>query len=61
MKKTMVMEILSSLGDEFDTEVLIERLLLMEKIEKRLNNVSENQVTNLEDVKQKFFDRWQQH
>ncbi len=55
------MEILSSLGDEFDTEVLIERLLLMEKIEKRLNNVSENQVTNLEDVKQKFFDRWQQH
>jgi hypothetical protein len=59
MKKTMVIETLSSFDDEFDAEALIERLLFIEKVEKGLNDVNEDRVIDFKDAKQKFFNKWE--
>ena len=58
MKKNTVIETLDSFGDEFDAEKLIEKLLFVEKIEKGLKDVEEGKVHDYNDVKQKFFDKW---
>lgn len=58
MKKTMVLETLTSFDDEFDAEKLIERLLFIEKVEKGLQDVKEGKVLNFSDAKQKFVSKW---
>lgn len=58
MKKTMVLETLTSFEDEFDAEKLIERLLFIEKVEKGLQDVKENRVMGLNTAKQKFVNKW---
>jgi len=58
MKKALVLETLTSFDDEFDAEKLIERLLFIEKVEKGLQDVKEGKVLNLNEVKQKFADKW---
>jgi hypothetical protein len=58
MKKTMVLETLTSFDDEFDAEKLIERLLFVEKVEKGLQDVKEGKVLNFGDAKQKFINKW---
>jgi hypothetical protein len=59
MKKAVVIETLSAFDDEFDPEVLIERLLFIEKVEKGLHDVKENRVLDFNDVKQKFYTKWE--
>ena len=54
MKKNTVIEILNSLGDEFDTETLIEKLLFVEKVERGLKNADTGKVIEYEEVKQRF-------
>lgn len=58
MKKTVVIETLTSFDDEFDTEKLIERLLFIEKVEKGLQDAKEGRVLDFGEAKQKFFDKW---
>lgn len=58
MKKHTVIETLDSFEDEFDTELLIEKLLFIEKVEKGLKDIEEGKVIEYEEVKQKFFDKW---
>lgn len=55
----MVIETLFSFDDEFDAEVLIERLLFIEKVEKGLNDVKKDRVIDFKEAKQKFFDKWE--
>ena len=59
MKKTMVIETLSAFDDEFDAEALIERLLFIEKVEKGLKDIEEGRVLGINEVKQKFSEKWQ--
>jgi hypothetical protein len=58
MKKAVVIETLSSFDDEFDAEVLIERLLFIEKVEKGLKDVKEGRVLDINEARQKFSEKW---
>lgn len=58
MKKNVVIDTLNSFEDEFDAEKLIEKLLLIEKIERGLKDVEEGKVLEYTEVKKKFFDKW---
>ena len=58
MKKNTVIETLDSFEDEFDAEMLIEKLLFVEKVEKGLKDAEEGKVLDFKDAKQKFFDEW---
>ncbi len=60
MKKITVIETLDSFEDEFETEKLIERLLLVEKIEKGIQQADKGITVNFEIVKQRFHTRWSQ-
>ena len=59
MKRNTVIETLDSLGDEFDTEKLIEKLLFVEKIERGLKDADTGKLMDYEQVKQRFTDKWQ--
>jgi hypothetical protein len=58
MKKHTVIETLDSFEEEFDTELLIEKLLFIEKVEKGLKDVEEGKVIEYTEAKKKFLDRW---
>jgi hypothetical protein len=58
MKKHTVIETLDSFEEEFDTELLIEKLLFIEKVEKGLKDVEEGKVIEYKEAKKKFFDKW---
>ncbi len=58
MKKHTVIETLDSFEDEFDPELLIEKLLFVEKVEKGLKDAEEGKVLDFKEAKQKFFDKW---
>jgi hypothetical protein len=53
MKKSTIIDILDSFGDEFDTENLIEKLLFVDKVEKGLKDVEEGKVYDYMDVRKK--------
>ena len=61
MKKHTVIETLDSFEDEFDAEILIEKLLFVEKVEKGLKDAVEGRVIDYKEVKQKFFDKCPTH
>jgi hypothetical protein len=58
MNKNTVIETLNSFEEEFNAEELFERLLFVEKVEKGLQDSREGKVMTLEQVKQKFSDKW---
>jgi hypothetical protein len=58
MKKNTVIETLDSFGDELDAEMLIEKLLFVEKVEKGLKDVEEGKVIDYKEAKQQFSDKW---
>jgi hypothetical protein len=58
MKKNTVIEALDSFEDEFDAEMLIEKLLFVEKVEKGLKDAKEGKVLDFKEAKQRFFDKW---
>ena len=59
MKRNTVLETLDSLGDEFDTEKLIERLLFVEKVEQGIKDAEEGKVIDYKQARQQFKDKWE--
>ena len=57
MKNSTVIETLDSFEDEFDPELLIEKLLFVEKVEKGIKDAEEGRVLDFKEAKQKFFDK----
>jgi len=57
MKKTEIIDTLKEMPDEFSADELIERILLLQKIDLGLNQVKEGKVYSEEDAEQKL-DRW---
>jgi hypothetical protein len=51
MEKSKVLETLQQLPDTFETDVLIDKLLIIEKIEKGLKDVKEGKTYSLEESK----------
>jgi hypothetical protein len=58
MKKTQVLDTLNSLPEEFDAEQLIERIIFIDKIEQGLQDSREGKVISMNEVKQRFQDKW---
>jgi len=59
MEKRKVIETLSQLSDEFDIEELVEKLLFIEKVEKRLKDSEEGRTMSLQEAKQRVESKWQ--
>ncbi|KQR72595.1 hypothetical protein [Pedobacter sp. Leaf176] len=57
MKKAEIIDTLKEMPDEFSADELIERILLLQKIDVGLNQVKEGKVYSEEDAEQKL-DRW---
>ena len=54
MKKSIVLETLDLLEDEFEIAQLIEKLLFVEKVEKGLKDIEEGKVIEYKEAKKKF-------
>jgi predicted transcriptional regulator len=54
MKKEIVFESISKLPDEFSIEEIIERLIIIEKIEKGQQQIKEGKVNTQEEAKAKL-------
>jgi hypothetical protein len=54
MRKTTVIESLNNLPDEFSIEEVIERLIIIEKIEKGRQDVLEGKINTEEQAKEKL-------
>jgi len=57
MKKSTVLDSISKLPDEFSIDEIIERLIIIEKIDKGRQNVKEGKVNTEEQTKAKL-SRW---
>lgn len=57
MKKTEIINTLKEMPDEFSADELIERILLLQKIDAGLNQVKEGKIYSEEEVEQKL-DKW---
>ena len=57
MKKTKVLEAVNNLPDEFSLEEIIERLIILQKIEKGMQQVRQGQVVTTEEAKKRM-QRW---
>jgi len=57
MKKTEIINTLKEMPDEFSADELIERILLLQKIDAGLNQVKEGKVYSEQEAEQKL-DRW---
>ena len=59
MKRDTVIQTLDSLGDEFDAERLIEKLLFLQKVEQGINEANDGKLIANAEVKQRFIEKWQ--
>jgi len=57
MKKTEIINTLKEMPDEFSADELIERILLLQKIDAGLNQVKEGKVYSEQEA-EKRLDRW---
>ena len=57
MKKTEIINTLKEMPDEFSADELIERILLLQKIDAGLNQVKEGKVYSEQEAEQRL-DRW---
>jgi hypothetical protein len=57
MTKTNVIDSIKELPEEFDLDLLLEKLLFIEKVEKGLEQVKDGKVVSHNDVK-KMVDKW---
>ncbi|MFW0715918.1 hypothetical protein [Pedobacter sp. N23S346] len=57
MKKTEIIDTLKEMPDEFSADELIERILLLQKIDVGLNQVEEGRVYSEEEAEKKL-ERW---
>ncbi|MFI5172420.1 MAG: hypothetical protein ACHQFW_08515 [Chitinophagales bacterium] len=58
MTKGKVLDTLSTLPDEFETEELIQKLLFLEKVEKGIDDYNNDRVSKFEDVKATYEEKW---
>lgn len=58
MKKDMVIETMTDLAQEFELEILMEKLIFIEKIEKGLKQIKEGKTKTHEEVKE-IIEKWQ--
>jgi hypothetical protein len=58
MKKTTAISAIEELPKEFELDLLLERLIVIEKIDKGLNDIKSNKVVSHESVK-KLVNKWQ--
>ncbi len=58
MTKEMVLETLQQLPDEFESEELCERLILIDKINKGLKDVDEGRTISIEESKRRMQSKW---
>jgi predicted transcriptional regulator len=61
MNKSRVMELLKNLPEEITVEELIQKLLLIEKVEKGLKDAEEGRTISFEEVNSRFEKRWQEN
>jgi len=54
MKKSKVLETVNRLPDEFSLEEIIERLIILEKIEKGMEQVRQKQVATIDEAKKRL-------
>lgn len=57
MKKTEIIETLKDMPDEFSADDLIERIILLQKIDAGLSHVKEDKVYSEKEAEQKL-DKW---
>jgi hypothetical protein len=57
MNKEKVIETVKDMPENFDLDVLMERLIFVEKVEKGLDQLKNGQVSAHEDIK-KMVDKW---
>ena len=57
MKKSAVLDVVSKLPDEVSVDEVIERLIIVEKIEKGQQQVKDNKVTSEEQAREKL-NKW---
>lgn len=58
MKKQTVLQTISELPNEFNLEVLLERLVFIEKVEKGLTQMHAGKVSSHSKVIERFKKRW---
>ena len=57
MKKSVVLDVVSKLPDEVSVDEVIERLIIVEKIEKGQQQVKDNKVSSEEQAREKL-NKW---
>lgn len=57
MTKEKVIETIEKMPEHFELDMLMEKLLFIEKVEKGLEQIKKGEVTSHEDVK-KMVDKW---
>ena len=57
MKKVDAIDVINDLPSEFDLELLIEKLIFIDKVEEGLKQLENNQTTSNEEVK-KLIKKW---
>ncbi len=59
MTKDKVLATLLDMPDEFETELLIQKLLFIEKVEQGLEDIEKGRFSKFEVVKSEFENKWQ--
>ncbi|NJO03052.1 MAG: hypothetical protein HC880_16435 [Bacteroidia bacterium] len=58
MTKTQVIETLDQLPEEFNLEELLDKLILIDKIQEAEKDIAEGRVYTLNEVRTFFMDKW---
>ncbi len=59
MTKEKVLATLLGMPEEFETELLIQKLLFIEKVEQGLEDIEKGRFSKFEDVKAEYVSKWQ--
>ncbi|MEX2593377.1 MAG: hypothetical protein WD426_11430 [Anditalea sp.] len=59
MKKSQLIETLGDLPEEFSIDELVERLFIIQEIDKGIKDLDENRSMSEEEAKKKIMKRWQ--
>lgn len=58
MDRSKVIKTLDTLPEVFETEVLIEKLLFIDKVEKGMRDAAEGRILSLQEAKGRFEKKW---
>jgi predicted transcriptional regulator len=59
MRKTQILETLESLPEEFTIDELVDKLIIIERINKGLRDIEEGKSMSHEEAKKKVMGKWQ--